>query len=240
MSEINSNQSWKNFSLKKVFRLILGFFGIRLLIGLTAAFAATLLFRWLAEEVFEGETAVFDETVRVSIHQIASPLLTRLMRLLSMLGSTVFLFGLGSAVAFVFWYLRHKRALALFLLTMAGEMILLFWLKTSFRRARPEPFFDFPLPSSYSFPSGHAFASFCFYGILAWLITARLQNRRLKITVWTTTVILVFLIGISRIYLGVHFPSDVVAGYAVGLIWVVTVALADFLLHRKSAAVGKS
>jgi undecaprenyl-diphosphatase len=115
---------------------------------------------------------------------------------------------------------------------MFGEVILLFALKASFHRARPEPFFNYELPASFSFPSGHSLSSFCFYGVLAWLITARMKNHNLKMLVWFLAVLLVLFIGLSRIYLGVHYPSDVLAGYAAGLVWIVTVSLGDFFLKH--------
>ncbi|HXG86290.1 MAG TPA: phosphatase PAP2 family protein [Pyrinomonadaceae bacterium] len=235
MSEItNQNRPRRaNFSFKKVFVLILEFFGWKLIVGLTAAIAAVFLFGWLAQEVFDGATINFDETARDAIHRMATPFLTELMKIFSFLGSTAFLVALGLMVAVALYRLKHKRGLVLFLITTLGEAVLLLSLKLSFRRARPEPFFDYALPSSYSFPSGHSLLSFCFYGILAWLITARMENRNLKILVWTLTASLILLIGLSRVYLGVHYPSDVLAGYAAGLVWVVTVALGDFFLTRR-------
>ncbi|MDQ3321968.1 MAG: phosphatase PAP2 family protein [Acidobacteriota bacterium] len=236
MTETNNQRQpkWSNFSLRKVLILVFEFFGLKLLTGLTAAIAAIFLFGWLAQEVFEGATINFDETVRGAIHQTATPFLTGLMKIFSFLGSTAFLVALGLIVAAALYRLKHNRGLVLFLITTLGEAVLLTALKLSFRRARPEPFFGYALPSSYSFPSGHSLSSFCFYGILAWLITARTENRNLKILVWILTVLLVLLIGLSRIYLGVHYPSDVLAGYAAGLVWVVTIGLGDFFLKRRS------
>lgn len=198
-----------------------------------ASIAAVFLFGWLAEDVFEGETISFDETVRNAVHQTATPLLTDAMKVFTFIGSTVFLVGLFLVVAFALYYLKHKRALVLFAITMVGEVILLTSLKRSFQRARPEPFFGYVLPDSFSFPSGHSLSSFCFYGILAWLITARMENRKLKIIVWTLAASIILLVGLSRIYLGVHYPSDVLAGFAAGLVWVVTVATGDFFLKRR-------
>ncbi len=224
---------WSNLSFKKIFLLIFEFFGLKLFLGLTAAIAAVFLFGWLAEEVFEGATINFDANVRNAVHESATPLLTEAMKVFTFLGSTVFLIALFLAVAFALQYLKHKRALVLFFITMAGETVLLTALKLSFRRVRPEPFFDFALPSSFSFPSGHSLSSFCLYGVLAWLITARMENRGLKIIIWTLAAALVLLIGLSRVYLGVHYPSDVLAGYAAGLVWVVTVATGDFFLKKR-------
>ena len=238
MSQIpNQNQSrWSDFSFKKVFLLVFKFFGAKLFVGLAAALGAVFLFGWLADEIFEGETLRFDETVRNAVHQTATPALTELMKIFSFLGSTAFLVGLALVVVAALYYWKHKRAVVLFLITMLGETILLTALKASFRRARPEPFFDYALPASFSFPSGHSLSSFCFYGVLAWLVTARMKNQKLKILVWTLAAVLVLLIGLSRVYLGVHYPSDVLAGYAAGLIWVVSIGLGDFFLKRRNIA----
>lgn len=236
MENLADKQStWARFSVGKAFALALRFFGWRLFAGLLAAIVSLLFFGWLAEGVFENETISFDRTVRNAVHELAHPALTAVMRVITFCGSTVFLIALGTCIVAAFYYRRHKRALVLFLLTMLGSTVLLTVLKTAFHRARPEPFFGYALPSSYSFPSGHSLSSFCFYGILAWLITARMKNRTAKIAVWTFAVALVFLIGLSRIYLGVHYPSDVLAGYATGIVWVVTVGLGDFFLRRKRA-----
>lgn len=230
----NDNQaSWARFSFKKAVALTLSFFGWRLLAGLIAAIIALSFFGWLAEDVFENETISFDETVRGAIHNFSSPTLTEAMKIFSFLGSTVFLVALGVCVAAAFFYLRRMRALTLFLAATLGATILLNVLKAAFHRARPDAYFGYALPTSYSFPSGHSLSSFCFYGILAWLITARMKNRASKILVWTLAAALILLVGVSRVYLGVHYPSDVLAGYAAGVVWVVTVGLGDFFLRRE-------
>jgi undecaprenyl-diphosphatase len=204
------------------------------LLGLLAAIGALLFFLWLTDEVFEGSTRVFDENIRSAIHQTAAPWLTQLMIFLSFLGSFEFLTCLGILVLIIFRYINWKRAIVLFLITMTGELILSTSLKLFFHRVRPAAFFDYPLPSGYSFPSGHSIGSFCFYGILAWLITTRLEKLWLKILIWIFAALLVLFIGISRIYLGVHFPSDVIAGFTSGFIWVFTVAFTDFWLKRRT------
>lgn len=126
----------------------------RIIIGLIFAVGFLLIFRWLAEEVFEGETNAFDETVRNFVHRYASAPLTELMKFLSFLGSPLFLVILGALLAGVLLYLKHKRAFILLLVTMAGEIVLDLSLKHFFGRERPAAFFDYSLPSSYGFPSG--------------------------------------------------------------------------------------
>jgi undecaprenyl-diphosphatase len=126
-----------------------------------------------------------------------------------------------------------RREAILFSITMCGASLLDVTLKHTFQRARPVPFFNIVAPSSYSFPSGHSLASFCFYGALAAILTTRLENLRIRIFLWTGAVILILLIGLSRIYLGVHYTTDVIAGFAAALIWIVVVAFAEQRLARR-------
>ncbi|MBA2736501.1 MAG: phosphatase PAP2 family protein, partial [Pyrinomonadaceae bacterium] len=89
------------------------------------------------------------------------------------------------------------------------------------------------LPESYSFPSGHSLYAVCFYVGLAWLITSRLNNRPARILIWIFAVFLCLLIGLSRIYLGVHYPSDVIAGFAAAIVWLSTVFLIDYTIKKR-------
>lgn len=211
--------------------------GSVLFFGMTAAIAALFFFAWLANEMREGDTARFDETVRDYVPAIASPTMTFVMQTASSLGSIPFLTIFGIVVFIVCYYLKRRRPAIIFAITTVGAALLINILKTLFKRARPEPFFDTILPASFSFPSGHSLGSLCFYLALAAIITARIENRLAQILIWITAVLLVLLIGISRIYLGVHYPSDVVAGFAVGLIWVVTIAIGDRLIHVRDKSV---
>lgn len=230
----NRKASWRRIFFLTAFKRVLQYFGGWLVAGLLAATGGLIFLSWLTDEVFEGDAKNFDDAVRNSFQQIASPPLTAWMKFFSFVGSPLVLTILGAAIVIAFFVLKWKRGLILFLMTMAGEVLLSWTLKGFFRRARPEAFFDYPLPSSFSFPSGHALGSLCFFGILAWLVTARLENKLLKICVWTTAVFLILAIGLSRIYLGVHFPSDVIAGYTTGLIWVIVVAVGDFWLKKRT------
>lgn len=207
--------------------------GPTLLIGLAAASVAAVLFAWLASEMLEGETRAFDEALRGFIHQHASQTITSLLSAVTLLGSTVVLLALSVSVLLVFLWVREQHAAVLFALTMAGAFVLNGVLKLSFHRTRPVPYFDLIAPTSYSFPSGHALYSFCFYGTLAALVTARINRRVAQLAIWMMAVLLIILIGISRVYLGVHYPSDVLAGYAAALLWVCTIAFGDRLIHRK-------
>jgi undecaprenyl-diphosphatase len=206
--------------------------GAWLSLGLAGAVVALVFFSWLTSEMLEGETGAFDEAIRTFVHKHAMPILTTIMQLVTWLGSVMWLIVFGVCVAIAFVLTKRWRDIALFIVTMAGGIVLNITLKLSFGRARPDTFFETPQPSSYSFPSGHALLSLCFYGALAAIITHRLRSRATCFLIWTAAAVLVILIGFSRIYLGVHYPSDVLASYAVALSWVVVVFAFDHL-HRK-------
>jgi undecaprenyl-diphosphatase len=117
-------------------------------------------------------------------------------------------------------------------ITMLGVAALNVALKFAFHRPRPVAFFG-ATPSSYSFPSGHALGSLCFYGILAAILAARVRGRGAKFCVWIAALFLIGMIGFSRIYLGVHYPSDVIAGYCAATVWVGAVGFLDRSLRIK-------
>ena len=205
--------------------------GLELFFGLGLAISALFFFGWFADEMAEGNTTRFDESVRGFVHSFANPFLTEIMRAASFMGSTVFLFLLGLVIVVVLYLKKYRHGAILFAITTLGASALLSLLKLAFRRARPEPFFETILPASYSFPSGHSLGSFCFYLALAAILTNRAESLWLKYLIWTIAGALVLLIGISRIYLGVHYPSDVLAGFVIGFIWVMTIAVGDKLIH---------
>ncbi len=207
--------------------------GLELFVGLSFAVGALFFFGWFADEMAEGDTAQLDETIRAFVHSFAAPVLTEIMRAASFAGSTLFLFLLGVVIVVALYIKKYRHGAILFTITTIGAGILITLLKLAFHRARPEPFFNTILPSSDSFPSGHSLGSFCFYLALAAILTNRVEKLWLKITVWTFAVLLILLIGTSRIYLGVHYPSDVVAGFVIGFIWVITIAAADKLIHLR-------
>ena len=200
--------------------------GAVLIASLAISVLALLLFSWLAEEVFEGELTVFDTHIRLTVHQWASPGLTLAMEAISDLGSPVFLSALFVVLLIVF-LLLHWRYAALWLsITMAGALALDVTLKDLFHRVRPPAYFV-PQPSTYSFPSGHALGSFCFYMLVAGLLTARLRKLPTRIAIWVIAALLVAAIGFSRVYLGVHWPTDVIAGYAAAACWVAGLVTVD-------------
>lgn len=204
-------------------------------LALAAAVGSLLLFAWIAEEMAEGDTRVFDNALRGWVHAHASEWLTPLMQGCSFFGSTMFLTLAALVVLFAFLRSGHKHSAVLFAVTMIGATVLNWVLKTSFGRERPIPFFDTPLPASYSFPSGHSLFALCFFGSLAWIWCAHHRERSSKLAIWIAAALVVLSVGLSRIYLGVHYPSDVVAGYLAAIVWISAVFEADAWFVRKLA-----
>ena len=207
-----------------------------LLVGLVGAVLTLLLFSWMAREVLEGDAEHFDLVVRNWVHQYSSPAMTRVMTGVSMLGQQ-FLIAEFLAAMIVFLALKWRRAAAWLAIAVAGAMVLEFSLKLVFQRPRPPAFFGIS-PHSYSFPSGHALVSFCFYGVVAGLLADRAKSLLLEILVWVSAACLVVAIGLSRVYLGVHHPTDVLAGFLAAGIWVSSIVALDHirLLRRRRPA----
>ena len=211
----------------------LEFLSLSLLIGLAAAIGALVFFGWLTDQVFEGDSQQFDEATRAAVHQFASPALTVIMRGLSFVGSTIAL-TIGTAIVVILFARRRwGREAKLFALTMIGAALLNITLKLTFKRARPTPFFDLSPPETYSFPSGHSLASCCFFGALAVILTARIKSKRVRVIVWILCSVMFFSIGLSRIYLGVHHTTDVIAGFSAAFIWIMMVRFVEMQLARR-------
>ncbi|HYG98499.1 MAG TPA: phosphatase PAP2 family protein [Terriglobales bacterium] len=198
-----------------------------------AAFLMLVLFAWLAGEVLEGDAHAFDVAVRRSVHANASPFLTLLMRGWTHFGDRLVLI-VFTATAFVgFWRKGWKRGAAWIAVTMAGVVVFEVTLKLAFQRPRPEAFFGVS-PVTYSFPSGHALGSFCFYATVAALIAHRVRESWIRVGLGILAAVIIAGVGFSRIYLGVHYPTDVIAGYAAAAVWVsALISLDRFRAHRR-------
>jgi undecaprenyl-diphosphatase len=145
--------------------------------------------------------------------------LTRAMLLVSALHQTPKVLAATAALALWFGLRRDWRPVGALLVVPTG-MLLNVALKESFRRARPNQ--DDPLVqiATFSFPSGHAVASTVFYGMACALVFAHVRSRALRAVAAAVAVAMVLLVTFSRVYLGAHYPSDVIAGIAVGVLCV--------------------
>ena len=210
-----------------------GFLSLSLLLGLGTAIVALIFFGWLADEALEGDARAFDDATRAAVHQLASPMVTAIMRGLSFIGSTIALTIATIFVVVRFAMQKWKREAILFALTMIGAGLLNITLKLAFKRPRPVPFFNLSPPESYSFPSGHSLTRAVFFGALAAILTARIKSRQVRAAIWIVSTVMFLLIGLSRIYLGVHYTTDVIAGFAAALIWILVVRFVEMGLVRR-------
>ncbi len=204
-------------------------------VGIFLAVVMAVFLAWLGTAVVQGRTGPFDMWGRSAVHQMTSPLLTTLMRAASRYGAPRYLTPLMLLLGVGFIVRGWPRGGVLVLVTLVGAGVLDRVLKAAFDRVRPTPFFeDYPLPGSPSFPSGHALFATCVFGGLAVIATSRLRRRTTRFAVWVVATLMIALIGISRVYLGVHYPTDVLAGYLVGGVWVAAVAAGDRLVRHRA------
>ena len=197
----------------------------RILAIVLALASAAWVFVEIADEVADGDASGFDRALMLALHPQADgvaagpPWLQAVARDITALGSTTVLSLLVSAVS-AFLLLSGRRRTALFVLvsTASGALATLL-LKGFFARPRPDllPHGDFVTTAS--FPSGHAMLSAIVYLTLGTLLARLVGARRQKLYIMAIAVLLSALVGLSRVYLGVHWPTDVLAGWAGGAAW---------------------
>lgn len=170
------------------------------------------------ETLFRNSMSLFDNSFIWLFRYFANPVLDKVMIAISDIGfGTSYLVIVGAAfLLLVYW--KRWREMGALAICLAGGAVLSFLLKNLFHRARPDMFWIVQ-ETGFSFPSGHALATMCFYGMVAFLIMRTMASWRGRLTVMTLAVVMSVAVGISRIYLGVHYPTDVVAGYAAGSMW---------------------
>lgn len=170
------------------------------------------------ETLFHNEMVLFDDSFVWLIRYFANPTLDKIMIIITNIGFGTSYIVIVAITLLLLAYLKRWRELGALTICLAGGALLSFLLKILFHRTRPD-LFRVVQETGYSFPSGHALATMCFYGMVAFLIMRIIDSWRGRLTVMTLAVVLSMLIGISRIYLGVHYPTDVIAGYAAGSMW---------------------
>ncbi|ANU26158.1 phosphatase PAP2 family protein [Planococcus versutus] len=204
-------------------------------LGLAALFIA--LFTELAEEVIDKEVAQFDNFIINGMEARASETLDKVMFVFTEMGSVWFLTVLSLVVLGVLGFkMKDKWGALFFVIAVGGGSLLTVLLKNLYVRERPSinPDID---AIGYSFPSGHSMGSLIFYGFVIYLVIRTQHRPWIK---WMTVALLsalIIMIGSSRIYLGAHFPSDVLGGYMAGLIWLILnlVALEWIQWHGRSS-----
>ncbi|MBO0999923.1 phosphatase PAP2 family protein [Bacillus sp. SD075] len=191
---------------------------------LTIAFIISVLsligFSFMAFTISANEYLKFDEVVIPLVQGWESPLLTVIMKFFTYIGSTGSLIILSLVILFFLYrVLKHRLELVLFTAVMVGSPLLNLMVKLFFQRARPDLHRLIEI-GGYSFPSGHAMNAFSLYGILTFLLWRHIKTRWARISLILFSMMMILSIGMSRIYLGVHYPSDILAGYLAGGCWI--------------------
>jgi undecaprenyl-diphosphatase len=195
-------------------------------LGLGVALAASIMMGSLSRGVLHQQVRDFDDAVRAAAHGWSIPSGRDLALAATRLCGPSFLAFACLLIGAWFYRAGRKHDTFILLASMAGGVVLSMVLKEVFARPRPVPYFDLPIPHSYSFPSGHSLASMCFFSALA-IISGRGVRGARHALVWLLADLAILWVGFSRIYLGVHYPSDVIGGFLVGVIWMAFVWMAD-------------
>ena len=209
---------------------------LHLTIGLLVSVIALWLFAGITEDVINhGSITELDLTVLQWLQARHTLLGIRIFWAVTLLGSPVFIAVLGVVVARVLARRQQSLVMAGWSVALVGSALLERVLKLSIRRPRPDFAAQFLYDSSYSFPSGHAMNSLVAYGMLAYiLVTCWARHRAAQIAIIVCAALLILAIGFSRLYLGVHYLSDVAAGFAAGIFWL-SICITGVEVGRASA-----
>jgi undecaprenyl-diphosphatase len=218
-----------------------GYLGLHLTIGALILIASAWLFGGITEDIMHGDPlAVIDVRVSEWLHARMAPPLTTAMTLISHLGSTLFVSGATVLIALLLLWRRQQYELLTLIVAVLGGVLLNVLLKVAFHRHRPS--FNDPVVSltGYSFPSGHAIAATVFYGVLAVFAVRKLSDWRWRVLAVIVAALVVLLIGFSRVYLGAHYLSDVLAAMAEGVAWLaISVTAVETLRWRNTEGHGE-
>ena len=193
---------------------------LELLVVLISFFGALSIFIFVARMVLTKKNG-FDVWADNFITRYRNDGNTDIMQVFSFLGAHLFLIPANLILICYFLFVKKHRWYSIKIPTVAiSGVVLMFLLKFIFQRERPlTPFLE---PArGLSFPSGHSFMSFTFYGLLIYLVWKSVDNKWLSSILVTLLLVVILFIGISRVYLEVHYATDVIAGFCMGLMWLV-------------------
>jgi undecaprenyl-diphosphatase len=208
--------------------------------ALLLAITALLAFAGLAAEVLQGETLAFDRAVLLALRNPANPAdplgptwFEEAARDVTGLGSHTILIGLTLGVAILLALIRKRGAALLVLGSITGAMLISAGLKVLFQRPRPDLVPHAVEVYTASFPSGHAMLSAATYLTLGAIIAQVQASWHTRSYVIFVAILTTILVGASRVYLGVHWPTDVLAGWCLGAAWALLCWLAALTLQRR-------
>ena len=195
-------------------------------------FLCVILFLAILEDVFEYETLALDTSVyTIVVEKMRNPILTDILKIITNLGNAFVLITITILSLII---LKNKKIGLCITLNLALSTLLNVLLKNIIQRPRPEGY-RLIEETGFSFPSGHSMVNTAFYGLLIYLIIKNVKNQKLKYSLSLLISILILSIGFSRIYLGVHYTSDVLAGFLISIAYLIvfTTILHDILKLEK-------
>jgi undecaprenyl-diphosphatase len=200
-----------------------GYLGLHLVAGFAIALTAGFAFDFIEDKVFKSPATIALDTWGQQVaHRLQTPWLTRVMLFASWVGNPSTITTLTVVVAALLYFYAHsKRRLTAFVAAMGGGSLLNVLLKNYYQRPRPSMYDPLSVAHGYSFPSGHSMGSMLFFASLAYVVYFTIESHRgWRLAAVALCFVTVFVIGTSRVYLGVHYLSDVAAGFVAALGWI--------------------
>ena len=214
--------------MKKIARRLLTEISFQTAFAIALFIVSVIVFAFVARETIYEHEEVFDNTVITFVAAHRSPALISFMQIITFLGSITFLAPAYGIIA-IYLFRQKQRFTAIYIIIIAvASTLTMFWLKIFFHRQRP----NLPIIqgiTNFSFPSGHSLSSFIFCSVMMYLLAKSKLSKPWKWFLIPVLLLVVLLTGISRIVLNVHYATDVIGGFSLGMIWV----LLSFYCFRK-------
>jgi len=198
---------------------------LEMAVGTLSSVVLGILFAKWSLKLAEGDMWIYDQVISRIIYGLRTPLLTSIMLFITRLGAG-FTLEIMSILVILFAWKHHRKEALFFIIILVMGLAINTALKNTVRRPRPE-IAPLVIETSYSYPSGHAMNSVVFYSAVAFFMYHFTRSKRWSTIFFGLSCGLIGLIGFSRVYLGVHYPSDVVAGWVIGGWWLATVLLME-------------
>ncbi|MBE9045752.1 phosphatase PAP2 family protein [Pleurocapsales cyanobacterium LEGE 10410] len=186
-------------------------------VGIVSCLLIIYVVAQISDEVLDREAFAFDKIILLWIHSFANPTLDRIMQTITRLNDpkTAVVLVL-IAVTLLLWR-QYYQEVKIFFINCAGGVILSYGLKSVFGKTRPDLWQSAIEEVSFSYPSGHALGATVLYGFLAYLLATRYPQ--FSWAIYSIAISIIGAIGLSRLYLGVHWPTDIIGGYGIGFLW---------------------
>lgn len=209
-------------------------YGLPLSLNIGLALVFFILFLGLAQNIIlQGSFVKVDMEIMNLVSSLRDIQTAKLFLFFTCLGNNQIIISLGVIVLIVLGLSGKWRMAKLLLASVISGELLYYFIKILIHRARPDISFSLIPSGGYAFPSGHATTSMIFYGMLGFILWRLFRKRWQKILITILFIVIVFMVGFSRVYLGVHWTSDVLAGWSLGLI-ILLLFIAIYKNHEKS------